>query len=155
MVFILDKYVPVSKTGQFAEKVLQYYEIDPPINKNTGKPTFAKKALQSLSEEYPNHPALEWLCYEPIKVCPLEKETYYYYTADFEPVKRERWKQSKPVRLHEVDPEEPQLPKKIIYEIKKQIYVGKHPALPRVFNLSSNAHLSWLLFKKYKCIGQK
>ena len=149
---ILDKYVPVSKSGQFAIKVLQHYKIDPPINGKTGKPTLAKKPLQSLFEEYPDNPALRWLCYEPIKACPLVPNVDDEGNLiDL----RIPWLHTKPQRVYEVDPDEPLLPRKVIYAVKKEIYVGKKPNLPHVFNLSSNDHLRWLIFKKHKCEPKK
>jgi len=44
------------------------------------------------------------------------------------------------------------LPDDVIYAVKKELYVERYPAYPRVFNLSSTHHLSWLLFDVY---GQK
>lgn len=58
---ILDKSVKTSRTGEFAKKVLQYYDLPVPLNKKTGKPTLAKSALRSLEADYPGHQALEWL----------------------------------------------------------------------------------------------
>ena len=58
---ILDKKIKVTKTGNFALEVLRYYNLPVPINEKTGKPTLAKKALQSLDAEYPGHKVLRWL----------------------------------------------------------------------------------------------
>ncbi len=41
------------------------------------------------------------------------------------------------------------IPRKDLFNIKKQIFVAAHPELPYVFNLSSNDHLSKLLFDHY------
>lgn len=58
---LLDKKVKPSRSGQFAEKVLRYYRLPVPTNTKTGKPTFAKKALQYLSASFPDHEAVLWL----------------------------------------------------------------------------------------------
>lgn len=112
---ILDEKVKETKTGRYAEGVLQYYNLPIPSNKKTGKPTLAKSALQSLLTTYPDHPALKWL-------------------------------------LHEGSENEnsgPRLSRDVRYAVKKAIFVDSNPDLPEVFNLSSNAHLSWLIFDKY------
>lgn len=106
---ILDEKVKETKTGRYAEGVLQYYNIPIPSNKKTGKPTLAKSALQSLLTAYPDHPALTYL-------------------------------------LTESDP----IPRDVKYAVKQRIFVDSNPDLPEVFNLSSNDHLSWLMFEKYK-----
>lgn len=131
---ILDKYVRTSRTGQFAERVLQRYNLPVPLNKKTGKPTLAKTALRSLEAEYPNHPALEWLLWTPPTI-EVEK-----VTEDGEIVKE---------KVPDPDALELTLPDHIVYDIKKEIYVAKNPDKPYVFNLSSNKHLAWLLFEKY------
>lgn len=105
---ILDDKVNETKTGRYAEGVLQYYNIPIPSNKKTGKPTLAKSALQSLLTAYPDHPALTYL-------------------------------------LTESDP----IPHDVKYAVKQRIFLDSYPDLPEVFNLSSNDHLSWLLFEKY------
>lgn len=58
---VLNDKVKEAKTGRFALKVLQHYNLPIPSNKKTGKPTLAKSALQPLKAAYPGHPALEWL----------------------------------------------------------------------------------------------
>lgn len=143
---ILDDSIPSSRTGQFAEGVLRHYNLPVPINKKTGKPTLAKGALRSLLADYPEHPALQWFLYEhPTIEKDVEKEFAILdengvETGDYE------------IRLVKKlipDPDIPELyvlPKEVIYEIKKDIYVSKYPDNPYVFNLSSNHHLSWLLF---------
>lgn len=75
---ILDKAIKTTKTGNFATKVLQYYNIDPPINKKTGKPTLAKSALQSLTEQYPDHPALDFIILDK----PLPEDVVYKVKKD-------------------------------------------------------------------------
>lgn len=141
---ILDDTVKTTKTGTFAAKALQYYNIDPPINGKTGKPTLAKSALRSLEQTYPNHPVLEWLLYEqPTKEVQETKEIENDY-GEIEEVT---------VTKKIPDPEfpGPSLPEDVIYAIKKEIYVEKKPDLPNVFNLSSTKHLAWLLFECYDC----
>ena len=59
--FKLDKDVKASPKGKFAERLLQHYSLPVPRNAKTGKPTFAKKALQQLEASYPSHPAIRWL----------------------------------------------------------------------------------------------
>lgn len=61
---ILDKNVRTSRSGQFAHELLQLYEIPVPLNKKTGKPTFAKSALQALKADYPEDPAVKFLLEE-------------------------------------------------------------------------------------------
>lgn len=70
---ILDAEVNVTKTGTFAIKALQHYGIDPIFNDKTGKPTLAKKALQSLAQMYPGHFIVEFM----LNGTPLpEKDVY-------------------------------------------------------------------------------
>lgn len=58
---ILDANVRTAKTGDFAQEVLRLHDIPVPISKRTGKPTLAKKELQSLKAYYPGDLALEYL----------------------------------------------------------------------------------------------
>lgn len=104
---ILDSKINATKSGKFAERVLQHYTLPVITNERTGKPTFAKKALQSLEATHPGHIAIDWL---------LGKK---------------------------------ELPEDVVYGIKKELFVEKHPEHPNVFNLSSNKHMSWLLFECY------
>lgn len=135
---ILDEAVRATKSGKFAERILQHYNIPVPVNKRSGKPTLAKSVLQSLSDLYPDHPALKWLLYksEPVEACPLN------WVED-------HWEHTAPEVIQE-DPNEPALPESVLYEVKKQIYVERKPGLPYVFNLASSKHLSWLVFERYK-----
>jgi DNA polymerase I-like protein with 3'-5' exonuclease and polymerase domains len=163
---ILDNKVKETKTGKFAEGVLQYYSIPIPSHKKTGKPTLAKSALQSLLNNYPEHPALEWLLHEPRLVEVEVEEPVYIETTEYLPV--DESEDGEPIygyvpikkpsgetqKIKKVvpDPEDkgPRLPKNVRYSVKKEIFVEKNPELPNVFNLSSNEHLSWLLFECYK-----
>ena len=43
------------------------------------------------------------------------------------------------------------LPDHVEFEIKKKLYIENNPSKPYIFNLNSNKHLGWLLFKHYKC----
>jgi DNA polymerase I-like protein with 3'-5' exonuclease and polymerase domains len=42
-----------------------------------------------------------------------------------------------------------ELPRDLIYEVKKSVFVEKNPELPHVFNLNSKPHLAWLIFDRY------
>lgn len=137
---IVDKEIDITKTGKFAVGLLQYYSILPPVSSKTGRTTLAKNALKALSEEYPSHPAIQWLTYEPIMYCPLEvgEDGKYLHT--------------KPTRVYEVaDPDEPELDEDVVFDIKLKLYKEANPENPFIFNLNSNAHLSWLIFEKYGC----
>ena len=136
---IINESVDVTKTGTFAQELLAYYAITPPVAKKTGRVTLAKSALRDLCEEYPGHPALAWLTYEPIMASRLEigEDGKYVHT--------------KAERVYDVDPDEPELDEDVVYEIKKKIYLERNPDNPQVFNLNSNQHLAWLLFDKYDC----
>lgn len=145
---ILDDAIPSSRTGQFAEGVLRHYNLPVPINRKTGKPTLAKGALRSLISEYPDHPALQWLIYDPpmistevVKEFPILDESGVE-TGEYE---------ERTVTKLIPDPNiaGPSLPSEVVYEVKRDIYVSKHPDNPSIFNLSSNHHLSWLLFTAY------
>lgn len=105
---ILDSKINTTKSGKFAERVLQHTSLPVPLNKKTGKPTFAKNALQSLEADYPDHEVINWL-------------------------------------LHDQN-----LKEDLIYKVKKELFIEKYPDQPYVFNLSSNKHLSWLLFDCYE-----
>jgi DNA polymerase I-like protein with 3'-5' exonuclease and polymerase domains len=133
------KEVDITKTGRFAVELLAHYGLTPPVNSKTGKATVAKSALKALCEEYPNHPALNWLTYEPIMACPYELD------AEGKVVK------TKAVRVYTIDPDEPELDEEAVFEIKKKIYLDNNPDHPHIFNLGSNAHLGWLIFDQYGC----
>jgi DNA polymerase I-like protein with 3'-5' exonuclease and polymerase domains len=135
----VDKEVDVTKTGRFATELLAYYGLTAPVNAKTGKVTVAKSSLKSLELEFPNHPALKWLLYEPIMASPYEID------AEGKTVK------TKAMRVYSVDPDEPELDEEAIFEIKKKIYLEANPENPRIFNLGSNHHLSWLIFDQYGC----
>lgn len=140
----LDDHVKATKTGRFAEELLLYYKIPIPSNKKTGKPTLAKSALQSLAVSYPDHVALNWLLYEP----PFEE------VEEMQEVEqKDGTKAIMPVKVKRAleDPNPPTLLDEVVYEVKKRIFVEKNPDHPEVFNLSSNAHLSWLLFEHHGC----
>lgn len=136
----VDKEVDITKTGRFAVELLAHYGLTPPVNAKTGKVTVAKSALKALAEEYPNHPAINWLTYEPIMASPYE----------INPETNEVVK-TKPVRVYSIDPDEPELDEEAVFEIKKKIYLDANPDNPRIFNLASNAHLAWLIFDQYGC----
>ncbi len=138
---VLDDSIKTTRTGLFAAKALCYYNIDPPINGKTGKPTLAKSALQSLVSTYPDHPVLNWLLWTP----PMIEELQKYCDPETGEVGM------RTVSVPDTSVEGPTLPEKAIYDIKKEIYVERKPDLPNVFNLSSNKHLSWLLFDSYGC----
>lgn len=106
---ILAKGVKITSKGEFARRVLQYYKVPIPSNPKTGKPSLAKSFLQSLSDNYPDHPVIEFL----VNGTPL--------------------------------------PEDVVFSVQKEIFAEANPDLPHVFNLSSNEHLSWLLFDHYKC----
>jgi len=138
---ILDEKIKETRTGKFAERVLRYYEIPIPSNKRTGKPTLAKSALQPLISAYPGHPAIEWLLHSPKLIeVKVEKEV-------------EQDGQISKIEVIEMIPDPadtgPVLPKSVIYDIKRSIFVESHPDLPEIFNLASNDDLAWLLFQKY------
>lgn len=135
----VDKEVDITKTGRFAVELLAHYGLTPPVNAKTGKVTVAKSALKALAEEYPNHPAINWLTYEPIMASPYELD------AEGKVVK------TKPVRVYSIDPDEPELDEEVVFEIKKKIYLDANPENPHIFNLASNAHLAWLIFDQYGC----
>lgn len=150
---ILEEKIKETRTGRFAEGVLQYYNIPIPSNKKTGKPTLAKSALKSLLTSFPNHPALEWLLHEQATVVaevteefdePCEVEVDGAIVAGTRKVTRTVTKE-----VPDLTKPGPQLPKLVRYEVKKQIWVNSKPELPEVFNLSSNDHISWLLFDHY------
>jgi DNA polymerase I-like protein with 3'-5' exonuclease and polymerase domains len=136
---LVNENVDVTKTGTFAQELLAYYAITPPVAKKTGRPTLAKSVLQDLCKEYPGHPALVWLTYEPIMACRLEmgEDGKFLHT--------------KPERVYDVDPNEPKLDDDVVFEVKKKIYLERNPDNPFIFNLNSNQHLAWLLFDKYGC----
>lgn len=140
----LDDHVKATKTGRFAEELLRYYKIPIPSNKKTGKPTLAKSALQSLAVDYPDNVALTWLLYEP----PFEE-----FEEMQEVEQKDGTKAIMPVKVKRVleDPNPPTLEDEVVYAVKKAIFVEKNPDKPEVFNLSSNAHLSWLLFEHHGC----
>lgn len=71
---ILDKEISASKIGQFAEKLFEYYNLEVPINKKTGKPTFNKTAIKKLEKEYPEHPVLKWFISDNVE---LDEEVVY------------------------------------------------------------------------------
>lgn len=144
---ILDDSIPSSRTGAFAEGVLKHYDLPVPINKKTGKPTLAKGALRSLEADYPGHPALQWLLFDPPMV-EMEIEKEMPVIIDGEETGET---ETRLVKKLVPDPKVkgPSLPDKVIYEIKKEIYVARYPQHPHVFNLSSTHHLAWLLFDYY------
>jgi len=148
---MLDKKIKETRTGKFAEGVLQYYELPVPSNKKTGKPTLAKSALQSLKLTYPDHVALEWLLHSP-NLVEVEEEVEFEekITVDGE---EQTQIIKKKVKSKVPDPNDPgpKLPSKVVYAIKKKLFVEDKPDLPHVFNLASSQQLSWLLFDKYKC----
>lgn len=148
---ILDDQVDETRTGKFAQGVLQHYELPVPLHKKTGKPTLAKSALQSLKTAYPDHVAIDWLLHTP-KLIEVEqdRETEESVNVNGEVFTRVITKR---VKAMVPDPEDtgPKLPSKAVYAIKKKIYVDANPTKARVFNLSSNKHLAWLLFEKYGC----
>lgn len=151
---ILEEKIKETRTGNFAEGVLQYYNIPIPSNKKTGKPTFAKNVLKSLLSTFPDHPALLWILHTPRKVslevleeCEESREVEENGILVNKIVKCSR------KIVKEVSDEKdigPQLPKNIKLAVKKQIWINSKPDLPEVFNLSSNDHISWLLFDFYK-----
>lgn len=148
---ILDASVPSSRIGEFAQGLLKHYCLPVPTNKKTGKPTLAKSALQLLSQQYPKHPALEWLLFDhPMVETEIEKE-FPILDADGEETGETEIKK---VLAKIPDPkiEGPQLPKEIVYEVKREIYVTRNPDHPNVFNLSSTHHIGWLLFT---ALGEK
>lgn len=147
---ILDKAINTSRTGQFAEGVLRYYNLPVPLNKKTGKPTLAKSALKTLDLEYPGHIALQWLLFDPPKIEVEVEETTY--DDDGEPILDENGNEvvSKSYKLVDDPNAGPKLPDEVIYKVKKELYAKSHPELPHVFNLSSTHHLSWLIFDCYK-----
>jgi DNA polymerase-1 len=83
---LLDKSISSSKSGKFAEQVLQYYKIPTPINRKTGKPTFAKNALQHLLTTYPESEAVKWLTQSDFE---LNESALYS-------IKKKLWIQKKP-----------------------------------------------------------
>ncbi len=141
---ILDEKVKETRTGKYAERVLQHYQIPVPSNAKTGKPTLAKSALRSLLTSYPDHPALQWLLYEPPFT--VETETVEVENEDGTKVTKNRNRKV----MSELPDDAPKLPDEVRYGIKKAIFVEGKPELPYVFNLSSNDDLSWLLFDHYK-----
>lgn len=148
---ILDEKVKETRTGRFAEGVLQYYNIPVPLNKKTGKPTLARSALTQLLDSYPDHPAIKWLLYTPPSTVTIhEEEVEVTEETENGPVTTTKIRKRREVVLGPIPDDAPKLNKKDIYKIKKNIFVASKPELPEVFNLSSNKHLSWLLFKKYK-----
>lgn len=140
---ILDEKVKETRTGKFAERVLQHYTIPIPTNKRTGKPTLAKSELRSLLTSYPEHPALQWLLYEP----PFTVETYTEEVEQEDGTKVTKTKKRKIPSPLPIDA--PTIPDAIKYSVKKAIFVENKPELPHVFNLNSNDDLSWLLFEHY------
>lgn len=144
---ILDDSIPSSRTGAFAEGVLKHYDLPVPLNKKTGKPTLAKGALRSLDADYPGHPALQWLLFDPPMV-EMEVEKEVPVLVDGEETGETEIKLVKKL-VPDPKVKGPSLPSKVVYEIKKEIYVARHPDNPHVFNLSSTHHLAWLLFDYY------
>lgn len=140
---ILDEKVKETRTGKFAERVLQHYTIPIPSNKKTGKPTLAKSELRSLLTAYPGHPALQWLLYEP----PFTVETYTVEVEQEDGTKVTKSRNRKV--FSELPPDAPSIPEDVKYAVKKAIFVEAKPDLPYVFNLGSNDDLSWLLFEHY------
>jgi DNA polymerase I-like protein with 3'-5' exonuclease and polymerase domains len=136
---IVDKEIDTTKTGKFAVGLLQHYSILPPVSSRTGRTTLAKNALKALSDEYPGHPAIQWLTYEPIMCCLLELD------------KDGKYLQTKPERVYAGDPDEPELDEDVVFEVKLKLYREANPDNRFIFNLNSNAHLAWLLFEKYGC----
>lgn len=140
---ILDEKVKETRTGKFAERVLQHYSIPIPSNAKTGKPTLAKGALKSLLTAYPEHPALMWLLFEP----PFAWEEYtdtVVMEDGTHVTKTKRRKVAQPLPA-----DAPVLPDDVVYAVKKALFVEAKPDLPHVFNLNSNDDLSWLLFEHY------
>lgn len=137
---VINKEVDVTKTGKFAIGLLQYYSIVPPTSAKTGRATLAKAALKELVEEYPDHPAIKWLTYEPIMCCPLR----WNKEANL-------WEKTPAERVYIGDPDEPELDEDVVFEVKQKIYKEANPDSAFVFNLNSNAHLGWLIFDRYKC----
>lgn len=141
---LLDDAVQETRTGKFAERVLQHYTIPIPSHKKTGKPTLAKSELRSLLTSYPDHPALQWLLYEP----PFDVETYTVEVEHEDGTKVTKSKNRKVFLPLPAD--SPTIPDDIKYDIKRSIFVEAKPDLPHVFNLNSNDDLSWLLFEHYR-----
>jgi DNA polymerase I-like protein with 3'-5' exonuclease and polymerase domains len=140
---LLDEAVKETRTGKFAEKLLQHYSIPIPVNTRTGKPTLAKSELRSLQTTFPGHPAIQWLLYEP----PFTVETYTEAVEQEDGTTTEVTKQRKvPLPLPE---DAPRIPDEVRYAIKREIFIEKNPELPHILNLSSNEDLSWLLFECY------
>lgn len=140
---LLDEAVKETRTGKYAERLLQHYSIPIPTNKRTGKPTLAKSELRPLLEAFPEHPAILWLLYDP----PFDVETYTEEVEQPDGTKITVTKQRKvPLPLPEGAPT---IPDQVRYAVKREIFVEKDPDLPHVFNLSSNEDLSWLLFECY------
>lgn len=140
---ILDDKVKETRTGKFAERVLQHYSIPIPSNKKTGKPTLAKGELRSLLTSYPGHPALQWLLYEP----PFTVETYAVEVEQEDGTKVTKNRNRKV--FTELPADAPRIPDDVKYAVKKALFVENKPELPYVFNLNSNDDLSWLLFEHY------
>lgn len=148
---ILDKAIPTSRIGQFAEELLELHNIPIPVNKRTGKPTLAKTALKQLEVQYPAEKVLKWLLWEPklvekeIAIPLLDAEGNESYDENGE-------LKTQIVKKLVADPNSEcpyPLSDEVIYSIKKKIYVSRNPHLPRVFNLSSSQHLGWLIFEAY------
>lgn len=142
---ILDDDVQITKTGLFASKALQYYNITPILSKKTDKPTLAKSALRSLELQYPDHVLLKWLLWDRPEI-EIEEQVE---TVD--PVTGDKGIGIIRKKVPDLSAVEPTLPESVIYEIKKDIYVERHPDRPHVFNLGSSDHLAWLIFGVYKC----
>lgn len=156
---LLDKAIRTSRTGQFAEALLRYYDLPVPVNKRTGKPTLAKSALRRLLDDFPKHPALIWLTWECPKIEEQQEVEVPIYSDDVDPSA----KGFKPVEgdiigtrlelqtvlVNDPKAKEPSLPDDVVYKVKKELFVEKNPELPYVFNLSSTHHLGWLIFDVY------
>ena len=148
---ILDEKIKTTRTGAFAQKLLEHYGLPVPINKKTGKPTLVKKELLTLMASYPEHVALKWLLYLPL---------YETIQKEVEEVETERDDDGNEVekvvkkiveeKVEILDPTAPQLPENIKYAIMSEIYVDRYPEFPRIFNVASTQHLSWLIFEHHK-----
>lgn len=145
---IVDDKVKPTRTGRFAQKVLEYYSLPVPLNKKTGKPTLVKKELKALLEAYPDHPALLWLLYSP----KTETKEVEEIESDIDPITGEEVTTvvKKLVAVELPDPDAPKLSEQVELSIKKELYVERYPKFPHIFNLSSSQHLSWLLFDQLK-----
>ena len=146
---LLDKAVSTSRTGQFAEELLRLNNLPVPLNKKTGKPTFAKTALRQIeASEAPGDPIFKWLLWEHPKIEVLVEEEQPITNEEGEVVGSELVEVVKKVK----DPDviEPALPEDMVYQVKKEIFTRKNPDKPEVFNLASTAQLGWLLFEVYK-----